>query len=333
MIHLFLILLKIIGILLLILVGLLLFVILSILFVPIRYQFFGESHKEMEGTVAIHWFLHLLSIRAGYKNKILEYSIKLFGITFASSNKTEKVKKSRKRKKEPATTEVGHLEEEPLENDEYPKEDFFEEYDEMVEETEEIQERKLVEKPAKEQGKQLEETVENKNLHQEQKDSLTKKSNKIFQRIKQVIQKVIAFFKGIPDKIRNINNNLEEIKQKIRGYLDFYKAEETQKAIRSIKNLVKKAIRHLLPRKLEATVCFGFEDPALTGQVLGMLSLGLPLYHDHLNLYPVFTGKVLEFDAYGKGYIRLGFFVWLALCALLDKNIRNLIYKGKTMFK
>lgn len=376
MIHLLFILLKIIGILLLILVGLLLFLILSVLFVPTRYRFSGEYHKELKGFVKVTWLLHIISIWAEYQDGKPMYSIKIFGIQIFP----QKRKKEQAGRKEKPVSEIGYLEEDSedqplLENSEKKSASDFkeekEEQEEIIENKKEqieivedvLKKSDLEQKQQKDLSVKMEEHnpqnrnktenfdhnpkvenntgdamlpifIEEKKKKQENKKrvSFFTKIKNVLLKIKSFIQKVVGVFKGIPVKIQKISTNYEETKLKIQGYLDFYREEETQHAVCIVKRQIKKILRHILPRKFQGMIVFGLEDPALTGQILGMLSLGIPFYQEHLKIYPVFQEKVLEFEVSGRGYLRPISIVWPAIYILLDKKVRNVIKKGRKMF-
>lgn len=82
MLHVILGILKVIGILLLALLGLLLLAVLALLFVPLRYELAG---KKKEGALAargrVTWFLHALSLTAGYRDGSVQVRAKVFGFT------------------------------------------------------------------------------------------------------------------------------------------------------------------------------------------------------------------------------------------------------------
>ena len=104
-------------------------------------------------------------------------------------------------------------------------------------------------------------------------------------------------------------------------------------ALKKVKKLVRKCGVHTLPRKFEGMVHFGTDDPALTGQILGILSIGMPIYKEHLKIVPAFDRAIFEIQVHGKGRIQIGYYLYVLLVAALDKNIRNVIKVAKKKLK
>jgi hypothetical protein len=127
--------------------------------------------------------------------------------------------------------------------------------------------------------------------------------------------------KGFSEKFQKLRHKTDEIKE-------FLQREENRRTFRLIKAQLGKLFRHIRPRKLRIVGIFGFDDPALTGQVLGIFALLLPLYRDAVQITPDFTGRRLEGEFYLKGRIRIGALVSVLVRLLLDKNIRTWIRKA-----
>ena len=71
---------------------------------------------------------------------------------------------------------------------------------------------------------------------------------------------------------------------------------------------------------------FGFEDPSLTGKVLGVLySLGIPFLKG-VNINADFEKAILETDVNIKGKTNLFFVLLPILKFILNKNVRNIIF-------
>jgi hypothetical protein len=87
--------------------------------------------------------------------------------------------------------------------------------------------------------------------------------------------------------------------------------------------------KKILPRKLRADIHFGFDDPAMTGQVLAIASMFYALYYECVDLEPDFENEVLEGTIYMKGKIRLLYFVSFVLKTGVDvwfnKEIKTFI--------
>ncbi len=72
--------LKLIGIILLVLLGLILLLVLLVLFVPVRYQVYGQIEDGTTIHAKLHWFLHLLSFQADYQDEEFISCLRIFGI-------------------------------------------------------------------------------------------------------------------------------------------------------------------------------------------------------------------------------------------------------------
>lgn len=118
---------------------------------------------------------------------------------------------------------------------------------------------------------------------------------------------------------------LRSIPHKIRQVKVFLQKEEHQAAFTKIRRELKRIVRHLLPTRLRIRGIFGFSDPALTGKVLGVFGLLLPLYREAVQVTPDFTCSRLEGEVFLKGRVRLGTLGASAVRLLLDKNIRKWI--------
>ena len=317
-IHILMLLLKIIGILLLSVVGLILLAVAIILIAPIRYRFSANylENEQPEGRIKVTWLAHLLSIQIEYKEKQCIYFVKLFGRQLLPK-KEGKESKREKKKEKPLPEMIGYLEN--------PKEE------EEKKETQSKEDSKLVKSEEKEeedaQGKSLPIRIEETDRTKE------KKRRSIRAAIKLRWTKIKQFFQRIPRKIKNIKQHIHGIKDKIQDYRQFYLDETTQLAWKKVKKLAKKTLVHTLPRKLNGMVHFGTDDPALTGQILGILSIGMPIYQEHLTIVPAFERSVFEIQASGKGRVQLGYYLYVLLAALLDKNIRTVIKIARKKFK
>lgn len=99
MLHIFLTILKIIGILFLSILGILLLIVLSVLLIPICYEVEGEKEeKTIQGSATVSWLFR--GITAKYKYEIKEgiFEVYLFGIPLLATIKkiqTVERKKSR----------------------------------------------------------------------------------------------------------------------------------------------------------------------------------------------------------------------------------------------
>jgi hypothetical protein len=161
---------------------------------------------------------------------------------------------------------------------------------------------------------------------QQKKKSIRDKIKNILHKIKEKTRGIFNKIKAIADKIKRINN----VKN---SFIEYLRQDTSKKAIKEIKKIIIKLIKHILPRKLKATVGFGFEDPSTTGKVLGYSSIFYGIYGENLELEPDFDKTVLYGKFNLKGRIRI-FNVLLAGFKLYrNKWIRDFITFSKETVK
>lgn len=289
--------LKIIGILLLVILGLLLFVIISVLFVPLRYRAEGSFYEKLKGSASVSWFLHLISLKISYDEKA---QVDVRVLWFHPGR--EKAAKTQDRTETPERAEpvTGRACADFPEEADKTEADAFE--NELTERVETAQ----VSAPA----------------GTDRRKEKNAGSGKIAARFRH-------FLSALKLKVQGIHRNLKKAAKKLRAgknrwetILSFLRNEENKKTFRLAKRQIFAVIRHILPRKSEGKIRFGFDDPYMTGQVLTWISPFYGLYGRHLQICPDFLEPCLEGEWKLKGHIRLGTILLLAFRMLLDKNIR-----------
>jgi len=94
MLHILLLILKIIGIILAIILGLALVVISVVLFVPIRYRASGvvdTDTDKKEFQIRFHWFFHVLSGYANYKDDAFSWKVRFFWKTWKEDEEPKEI--------------------------------------------------------------------------------------------------------------------------------------------------------------------------------------------------------------------------------------------------
>ena len=137
---------------------------------------------------------------------------------------------------------------------------------------------------------------------------------------------IIQFIFSIPTKIkaiiRKITVTIKNIRAKINYWKVFLKDERTKAALACIKERLIRMLKHILPKRFNGELRYGFEDPCTTGQVLAGICVFYPVYQNHINIYPDFENKVLEGHLDLKGRIYIGVLLWHALMIFIDKNFK-----------
>lgn len=309
--------LKIIGIIILVLLGILLTLLLLVLFFPLSYRLSVSYNEDVKARAKVHWLFHLVSVTLDYGDGVKTCILRLFGIPLMDflnpkPKREKQKKKSVKKEAEKAETSVAPESVQPdvtLEDFESAAEGMASEYkdgkvvtDEVLAETDGMPTEADETTPENEEG--------------EEKLSLWQKIKKtidtIIQKIKDLIQKGI------------------DVKEKIDQWVKILQRERTKVALIKVKDQVIKLLKHILPRKWNAYVEMGFDDPATTGKILGYYWMFIGLYGNHFVCVPNFEKKVLTANVDAKGRIQLVRLVYVVFKFLFDKD---LVYLRKVISK
>lgn len=120
------------------------------------------------------------------------------------------------------------------------------------------------------------------------------------------------------DRIKRICEKLSSLREAVED-------EENQKAFRLLLSRVKYLLHHLRFRRFEGRLVFGFDDPAMMGRILGVLSLFYPLYGESFTITPVFDHTLFEGEIALKGHVRLIHILIAAIQLMMNKKIRGLV--------
>lgn len=318
MLYVLLVLLKIIGILLALAVGL----IILVLAAPIRYSFRFRMDEDTPpgGHIRVTWLFCIFYLKASYIDKMFDYRVRIFGYQIMGSQKEflekkrkkkerkQKKKKRQKEKKKPKkgseaeslpeikTEPVGEvLTQEPRATDVQKMETAGKKAD--------VREADAPAKNAVMKGTEEKKTdAKHKSIGKKQKTSVKPKKNRRKGRI--------AF-----------------LKKKIETLKALWKEYNGKQLLDFAKTTIIKILKHVLPRKLRGYIRFGFDDPAVTGMVTGAAALFYPKYQKNFSLEPNFQSQCFAADCLGRGRIHFGFFLYIGITALMNRDVRNLIKK------
>lgn len=120
-------------------------------------------------------------------------------------------------------------------------------------------------------------------------------------------------------------DRIKRICEKVSSLRAAVEDEENQKAFRLLLSRVKYLLHHLRFRKFEGRLVFGFDDPAMMGRILGVLSLFYPLYGESFTITPAFDHTVFEGEIALKGHARLIHILIAAIQLMMNKKIRGLV--------
>ncbi len=303
MIHALLTLLAVIGKVLLILLLILLALLLCLLFVPFCYRIhFKKDAKSLSAKVRVAWLLFLLRFHLAYEGKKVSYELYILGIPVLrliqaikkkrgspTRRRKRPGKKTKKKENFPSGTPQGA----PgglVQG--IPDEDHTGVPGGVIQEASE-------ETSTGVPGGVIQATPGEAYETAEERPSL-------FQRIGFTIRKVCG---------------------KIKGIYSILSSQQFHQAFPSMGKEGMLLLKHILPRSLKGYMEFGFEDPAVTGQVLGGIGMFYGALPGKLEIYPDFEEKKLNADIKARGRIHL---VCLLIHGLkLLKSYKGFIVKGE----
>ena len=336
--------LKILGIMILVILGIILAVLLAVLLIPIRYRGDVSFDGKPKGNVLISWFLRLLTVRVMYDGESVTALVKL--LWFSVFNQTVWSPEGTADSKQDSLSETNVAAETPVAD--MDAANVSEE--EKVKTSSAMVQHESVSGDSQKSADTMSTEVEPKSTNVESKPALgTQTDRKIRAEkepqaeispipedtktpfIEKFAAKIQSVINTVITKIQSICNGISgkyaAVQTKIDMVRDFLGNAENQKTIRLIQKQILKLIKHILPRKMNGRVKFGFDDPATTGQILTYISPFYGVYAKSVAIEPVFDEKVMEGDLHIKGRVRVGTLIWIVVRVILNKNFRVLLKK------
>ncbi len=328
MLHILLLILKIIGIILLVILGLIIVLLVMILLMPIRYKFNGQYYEEPKVNVYVKWAICFLKVDIVYENSKIKYTVKALGGKILSNDdiKLSWLGRLIKKYMDKGLDVVEDIDDTINVRNTSNTDKKNKEIDPDKEIDSFINENKEDETFVEEENKHLynDKAEVDKDIEDIEKEY--KKLN-ILDRLKIFVDNIKKIFISI----KKVMNSAKTLKEKITIIIDFMKLDTTKSAWSMLKKYIVDILKHIWPRKIEGLVRFGFDDPATTGQVLGLVSLGIPIYKDNITIRPDFEQQIIEGYISGKGRIRIGYLVKIIIKILLDKNILDTITRARKL--
>lgn len=322
MLHIILLILKIIGWILLAVLGLIVLLICVTLFVPLRYRadaICKGTIDSLYGRIRFSWLLHLVSGHAVYDGGKLDWTVR---IAWKKIRAEEEVTLSAEEDFPYEEEETGKTNTEKVNTEKTETEKTIVSNDKILEKTLPVEtdadkgkdDIRRLEMPQQKDGK-----AEKAQRKEEQTGPFDKMAG-LCQRI---YQKLTAFYEKIKytfDKICDTIKSLLEKKDKLTGFI----TDEVHKsAFFTLLAEVKRLLRFLKPKKLEAKIHFGFDDPSVTGKVLAAVSMAYPFIGEHADIEPDFEQQVLEGNLLAAGRIRVLYAVIMFWNLVWNKNVRT----------
>lgn len=321
MIHILFMILKALGILILVLLFLVLLIVCTVLFLPFCYR--AQVLKEEEGFACVKasgrvsWLFGAVALTASYEEQKPEAQILLFGASLETWKR--RLKKIRR-----GEASVPRTEENETEN---------------ALEAEKTAEQKAPDQKEKQQ--KVTAQKEQPEQEQEQEPDAPKKS---------ILERFFGRIEYLPEKLLNLVSRLlqtafrllelpfrllEKLEQKIQAgrrlkrkwesVKKFFRSKMFREALLHAKKEVLYFLKKAAPKKVTGTVRFGFDDPALTGETLGILGMIYGKLPKDLSVQPDFEQEILRGDVRMKGSFQAVTAAGIALRLFRDQNLRKTI--------
>lgn len=319
MIHILFMILKALGILILVLLFLVLLIVCTVLFLPFCYR--AQVLKEEEGFACVKasgrvsWLFGAVALTASYEEQKPEAQILLFGASLETWKR--RLKKIRRGEASVSRTEENETENAP--------------------EAEKTAEQKAPDQKEKQQKV----TAQKEQPEQEQEPDAPKKS---------ILERFFGRIEYLPEKLLNLVSRLlqtafrllelpfrllEKLEQKIQAgrrlkrkwesVKKFFRSKMFREALLHAKKEVLYFLKKAAPKKVTGTVRFGFDDPALTGETLGILGMIYGKLPKDLSVQPDFEQEILRGDVRMKGSFQAVTAAGIALRLFRDQNLRKTI--------
>lgn len=302
----FLLILKIIGIVLCVILGM----IAVILFVPIFYEA-DANIDEMDYKVRVHWLAKLIRFEFRWREKahaalkILWFVIDFTDPEAVSARKAKKEAKARKKLLKQQKKEAKEREKQVRQSrKEAQQEETANADGNLRKEASVAQEKKTYEKA---------EQLKSENVRQEFTESEKAEANE---------SKT-----SILEKLKAAHGKAGSILDKIKTVLAVIRYLREQELISAVWVKLQVFLLHIRPRKLSGNLKFGLSNPADTGQILGVIAMVPLFYQTELQIEPDFEAEdnYIQGQVYVKGHICCIHLVILIIRLLRDEKIRTLI--------
>lgn len=292
MLHILLLLLKIIGGFILVVLCLFLLILALVLLVPVRYRVSASRYTFIEAEGHVSWLCHLI-----------QFFVKMD--TEAESEQRMHVRL---------------------------KIACFCVYDNLSPKKERIKKESVRKNKKQAENSERQETavvqVESSDRQETEmpqttaKKSEAKKNGTFFRRI-------FALPSKISSKIHAMAEKLEAVCEKKDKLMAIYHDEKNHLWLTVFAGRLKRLMIGLLPGIDRIFWHFGFNDPASTGKVLGMLSILYPLCEDRMVLQPEFDRQIMEGEIRLHGHVQLLTLAVFAIRSFLNKQFFSIIRQIK----
>ncbi len=166
-----------------------------------------------------------------------------------------------------------------------------------------------------------------------------KRKPSILERWKAMVQRFLNKWRAICDRISRLPGQAAQMYQNIRKLLakpgeiqrralELYQKLQSYEAadvLKECREQLQILLSHYRVRKGSGFLRFGTDDPALTGELTGVLYLLLPVSCTEVSIEPQFTERMLKLDLSIRGHIRLVHLARTVWWGFRNQRLRRLI--------
>ena len=317
----FMLILKIIGIVLCVIIG----ILAMILFVPVCYKVDADI-GEMDYTVRARWLGWLIRFEFRWKEKahavlkILWFVIDLTDPEAVAVRKAKKEVKARKKQEKKQKKEM--------------RKSRKEQRKKRKKEVQQVSEQEKRAKQREEFRRQQEAEPEmagtdvNAEKHTSEVNEKNASEEPDILKLKSKAGNGAEEKKSVLNKLKSVQEKTGSAKEKINNGIAVFRFLREQELIPAVWTKLKTFLLHIRPRVLQGHLQFGLSDPANTGQVLGGIAMIPFLYQTELQIKPDFEAdeNYIKGQLYTRGHICCIHLVVLLVRLLLDKKLRGVIH-------
>lgn len=282
--------------------GLLFLAVVLILFCPVRYKGAvrkGERITDIQAYACVSWLFHGVSVNFQYESQTFTSRIKIFGIPLDWIKRKGKALFSKKHhpKKEsqilsPAETELS--EKDP----EIPQSAAVD-----------VQEAK--------------EEISHMSAEKTGTESPKRKRMFLLKKIKKSCTEIIR-------KFRRVCRTVRQMYRKAEWWKLFFENPRIKAAVSLARQEIWRILRHICPVKIKGEVTFGCEDPSVTGMILAILGITIPLHRNCIEITPLYSGEnFFTGNVFFKGRLYGIVFLISAVKIYFNKNIKYAVSRWK----
>jgi hypothetical protein len=337
----FLMVLKIIGIVLLCILGLILLVVLLVLFCPFSYRLDAAKTEQVTAKAKVSWLLHIVVVEVLWQAG-LNLRLKLFGIPFYDKKKKD-AKKAAKAEKDKKAGKSDHKESEDVSSEEKESEEDTAEAEkepaESSADSETSEKEELKEADSEKEEEKSSESDETDKAEAPEKKKKPKSIDGFFDWIDRMRDRFWDFLDRAPEKLAEwldfLPDKAEELIDTVEYYDRLLNSEGTAQVIEAVKKHGGAILFHVLPYRTDGTLDYYDDDPANVAKIYEYQVFALPILDricgkkGNFDILALQDEKKVEFTLRIKGRIFLIVLAWHGLCLILNKKVRIFLKKLK----